>query len=101
MNTGINMIDFDKNLIQFLEDDRHRNKNLYLSLEDLAGSSKNFFILYLDQKIRTQCMNAEANNGLCDLLWKHEDCRVLMDIIFELTQDEQYKTSIWYDGDFE
>ena len=91
-----NTMDFEKNLLQYLEDDRHRNKNLYLSLEDLAGSSKNFFVLYLDQKIRNQCMNAEANNGICDLTWKHEDCRVLMDIVFELTQDDKYKTSEWY-----
>ena len=91
------MLEFQKNLVQYLEDDRHRNKNLYLSLEDLAGSSKNFFILYLDQKIRNQCLNSQHNNGICDLTWKHEDCRVLMDIIFELTEDDKYKTSYWYD----
>lgn len=89
-------MEFKSNLLMFLEEERHRNKNLYLSLEDLAGSAKDFFIIYLDQKIRTQCMNAEANNGICDLTWKHEDCRVLMDIVFELTEDEKYKTSDWF-----
>jgi hypothetical protein len=90
-------MEFEKNLLQYLEDDRLRNKNLYLSLEDLAGSAKDFFIAYLDQKIRTQCMNAERNNGICDLTWKHGDCRVLMDIVFELTQNQQYVTNYWYD----
>jgi hypothetical protein len=93
------MFEFDKNLIQYLEDERFRNKNYYLSLEDLAGSSKNFFILYLDQKIRNGCINT-VDTGICDLTWKHEDCRVLMEILFELTQDDKYKSSIWYDGDF-
>jgi hypothetical protein len=90
------MIDIKVNLIQYLEDDRHANKNLYLSIEDLAGSSINFFILYLDQKIRTLCLNAKSNNGICDLTWKHEDCRVLMEILFELTEDEKFKVSDWY-----
>ena len=89
-------MEFTQNLLAHLESERHRNKNLYLSLEDLAGSAKDFLVLYLDQKIRNQCMNAEANNGICDLTWKHEDCRVLMDILFELTQDDKYKTTEWY-----
>ena len=89
-------MEFTQNLLAHLESERHRNKNLYLSLEDLAGSAKDFLVLYLDQKIRTLCMNAEANNGICDLTWKHEDCRVLMDIVFELTQDDKYKTTEWY-----
>ena len=90
-------MDFEKNLLQHLENDRHRNQNLYLSLEDLAGSSKDFFVSYLDQKLRIICLNAkENNNGICDLSWKHIDCRVLMDIVFELTQDDKYKTTEWY-----
>jgi len=92
------MLEFNRNLIQYLEDDRHANKNLYLSIEDLAGSSKNFFKLYLDQKLRDLCLNAQANNGICDLTWKHEDCRVLMDILFELTEDDKYRTTTFYDN---
>ena len=92
------MIDLKVNLIQYLEDDRHANKNLYLSIEDLAGSSINFFILYLDQKIRNNCLNAKVNDGICDLSWKHDDCRVLMDILFELTGNDQYKTTSFFDN---
>ena len=91
-------MEFENNLIRYLQDARHANKNLYLSIEDLAGQSKSFFITYLDQKLRGLCLNAEMHiDGVCDLTWKHEDCRVLMDILFELTEKDKYKSRYFYD----
>ncbi len=50
------------------------------------------FIDYLESKISEICMNAADNDGICDLTWKHDDCKILMDILFELTLEERYKT---------
>lgn len=50
------------------------------------------FIDYLESKLGL-CMQVDFNeNGVCDLTWKHEDCRILMDMLFELTLEEKYKT---------
>jgi len=76
-------------------DQKYENKTYYQSDIDQATASLKWMISYLDQKLRELCMNAEANDGLCDLTWKHEDCRVLMSILFELTNDDKYKTSEW------
>jgi hypothetical protein len=40
-----------------------------------------------------KCLNVE--NGKCDLAWKHDDCRVLMDILYEMTEDNKYKQEEW------
>jgi hypothetical protein len=40
-----------------------------------------------------KCLNVE--NGRCNLTWKHEDCKVLMDILYELTKDDKYKEAPW------
>jgi hypothetical protein len=40
-----------------------------------------------------KCLNVE--NGKCNLTWKHDDCKVLMDILYEMTQDEKYKEKDW------
>ena len=40
-----------------------------------------------------QCLNVE--NGKCNLAWKHDDCRVLMDILYEMTEDNKYKQEEW------
>jgi len=40
-----------------------------------------------------KCLNVE--NGRCNLTWKHEDCRVLMEILYEMTEDNKYKEEEW------
>jgi hypothetical protein len=40
-----------------------------------------------------KCLNVE--DGQCNLTWKHEDCKVLMDILYDLTEDVKYKESFW------
>lgn len=84
-------------LARHISDAKYTTKTYYMSDMDQAAAAIDFFKSYLDQRILTQCLNAQSNNGICDLTWKHEDCRVLMDILFELTEDDKYKTSYWYD----
>jgi len=40
-----------------------------------------------------KCLNVE--DGQCNLTWKHEDCKVLMDILYDLTEDVKYKEKTW------
>lgn len=84
-------------LARHISDAKYTTKTYYMSDIDQAAAAIDFFKSYLDQRINIQCLNAQDNNGICDLTWKHEDCRVLMNILFELTEDEKYKTSYWYD----
>jgi hypothetical protein len=46
------------------------------------------FIDYIDSKL-LECPNIE--NGICHTYWRHDDCRILMDILFELTLEERYR----------
>ena len=50
------------------------------------------FIDYIESKL-SECAQVEYNEDkICDLTWKHEDCRILMDILFDLTLEEKYRT---------
>jgi len=40
-----------------------------------------------------KCLNVE--NGRCNLSWKHDDCKVLMEILYEMTEDNKYKEEEW------
>jgi len=40
-----------------------------------------------------KCLNVK--DGKCNLTWKHEDCKVLMDILYEMTEDKKYKEDEW------
>lgn len=48
------------------------------------------FIDYIESKL-VQCPN--VINSKCYTVYKHEDCRILMDILFDLTLEEKYK--VW------
>jgi hypothetical protein len=77
-------------------DQKYETKTYYQSDIDQATAALKWMISYLDQNLVDLCLNAKVNDGLCDLSWKHLDCRVLMDILFELTNDDKYKTTEWY-----
>ena len=84
-------------LARHITNAKYSTQTYYMSDIDQAAGAIDFFVSYLDQKLRIICLNAkENNNGICDLSWKHVDCRVLMDILFELTSDDKYKTTEWY-----
>lgn len=62
--------------------------------EDIAKSSA--ALLWMVEKLESylnKCLNVE--NGNCNLTWKHDDCKVLMDILYDLTRDEKYAEKPW------
>ena len=40
-----------------------------------------------------KCLNVE--NGQCSTSWRHYDCKLIMDILYDLTEDEKYKEKEW------
>lgn len=40
-----------------------------------------------------KCLNVE--DGQCSLTWKHEECKVLMDMLYDLTENVKYKEKTW------
>lgn len=36
-----------------------------------------------------KCLNVE--NGKCNITWRHDHCKLLMDILYDITEDERYK----------
>ncbi len=62
--------------------------------EDISKSSE--ALKWMVEKIESylnKCLNVE--DGQCSLTWKHEDCKILMDILYDLTEDEKYKEKEW------
>ena len=62
--------------------------------EDTTKSSA--ALLWMVEKIElylNKCLNVE--NGNCNLTWKHDDCRVLMEILYDITKDEKYAEKPW------
>jgi hypothetical protein len=77
-----------------ITDHKYTTKTYFQADIDQATVGLTWMILYLDNKLRKMCLNA-ADIGICDMTWKHEDCRAIMDILFDLSQDEKYITSDW------
>ena len=40
-----------------------------------------------------KCLNVE--DGQCNLTWKHDECKMLMDILYDITEDVKYKENTW------
>ena len=55
----------------------------------LADTALQEFLGYIQDKANT-CLNASANNGICDLIWKHDVCLSYLDIMYEITGDNKY-----------
>ena len=62
--------------------------------EDTTKSSEalNWMVERVESYLN-KCLNVE--NGSCNLTWKHDDCRVLMEILYDLTKDEKYTEKPW------
>jgi hypothetical protein len=65
-----------------LDDLRHE-------LQLLGPEAQDILKKYLQGKLGL-CLNASANDGICDLLWKHDDCVIIMSMLYDLTSDEMY-----------
>jgi hypothetical protein len=75
-------------------DHKYTTKTYFQSDIDQATASLGWVVTYLDKKLRRQCLNS-ADTGVCDITWKHEDCRAIMDMLFDLSEDEKYLTNDW------
>lgn len=49
-------------------------------------------ILVIESYLK-KCLN--VTDGNCDMTWKHDDCKVLMQILYELTEDDKYVEKEW------
>ena len=47
------------------------------------------FVQKIQDKLN-ECLNAEANDGICDMTWRHDHCALLMSILYEWTEDSKY-----------
>jgi hypothetical protein len=56
----------------------------------VEASAALFYFVDLLQDRLNKCLNAAANNGVCDLTWRHDECAMLMDLLHNLTGDEKY-----------
>jgi len=77
-----------------ITDHKYTTQTYFQADIDQAKVALTWITEYLDKYIRRQCLNS-ADTGICDMTWKHEDCRAIMDILFNITEDEKYKTSDW------
>jgi hypothetical protein len=77
-----------------ITDHKYSTKSYFQSDIDQGTVAVTWMISYLDKNLRKQCLNS-ADTGICDLTWKHEDCRAIMNMLFDLTQDDKYLTSEW------
>lgn len=77
-----------------ITDHKYNTKTYFQADIDQATVGLTWMILYLDNKLRKMCLNA-TDIGICDMTWKHEDCRAIMDILYDLSDDDKYKTSDW------
>lgn len=67
-----------------LNDGRMKAQNYYLDVAMAEG-----VLEYVVKKLESYlCENAE--NGKCELWWRHEDCLRIMEILYEFTEDRKY-----------
>ncbi len=53
-------------------------------------------LLWMVEKIESKlnkCLNVE--NGNCNITWRHDHCLVLMELLYDLTNDEKYAEKPW------
>jgi hypothetical protein len=80
-----------------LNNGRYKNKNYYDD-QGMAIGVIEYFIEKIESYLN-ECLNVE--NGRCDLTYRHEDCRILMKILYDITKDEKYTDKYWGSIDLE
>ena len=53
-----------------------------------AESALEWLIAYLEAQL-AKCLQTEET-GVCDMTWKHDDCALLMSILYDLTKNDRY-----------
>lgn len=71
-----------------------RSMNMASTINDYEDIAKakaalNYFINKLEEFLN-ECPSVE--NGSCEMFWKHDDCKVIMRILYDITVDSKYKT---------
>ena len=76
-------------LVKRFKDARHRECNYYMADTLLAASALEWAVERLQGRL-ANCGN--TSEGYCDIwyLESHSDCKLIMEILYELTQDEIY-----------
>ena len=89
------MVNSDKRdeLAKYLLDCRYRECNYYQADRFIAESSLEWVIEGLKRRLET-CLNAES--GVCDIwyLESHSDCLLLMDLIYQYSNDPLYDAKL-------
>ena len=58
-------------------------------LHQLGPEAQDILKKYLEGKLGL-CLNASANGGICDIVWKHDHCAIIMNMLYDLTSNEMY-----------
>ena len=66
-------------------------KNVYEDVSKATEALK-WMVDKLDSYLN-KCINVE--NGNCYTAWKHDECRILMEILYDLTRDKKYEENKW------
>ena len=53
-----------------------------------AEAALEWLVAYLKAQL-AKCLQTEET-GVCDMTWKHDDCALLMSILYDLTKDDRY-----------
>lgn len=80
-------------LAKSFKDARYRECNYYMADTLLAATALEWAVERLQGRF-SQCLN--ASEGVCDIwyLESHSECKLLMDILYDLTADEKYLTEM-------
>jgi hypothetical protein len=53
-------------------------------------------IVKIIESLLLECWNAKDNDGICTFTWKHDECAILMKLLYLITGDEKYKDEIYF-----
>lgn len=85
--------DIINELVKEFKDARYRECNYYMADTLIATTALEYVVKRLRGHLE-QCLN--ASEGYCDIwyLESHTECKKLMDILYEFTEDDIYKTKL-------
>ena len=66
---------------------RFTHKNNYED-QAMAIGALEWLIGYLERHLR-KCLQTEET-GVCDLTWKHDDCALIMSMLYDITGERKY-----------
>lgn len=70
--------------LMYVKDEKARQENYFSENAGVIGTI-NFITEKMESKL---CLNAE--NGNCPYWWKHDDCLLIMEFLYEITDNKKY-----------